>query len=181
MKQTPTSPIYGLMAEFDNPTALLHAAEKTFAAGYRQIDAYSPFPIEELADAIGFPKTRVPLIVLTGGIMGGLSAFALQYWCSAISYPIVVAGRPFNSWPSFVIPCFELTILFASLAGVFGMLALNGLPLPYHPVFNVDRFAGASRDKFFLCIEAADPMFDRIESKRFLEGLRPDFITEVPH
>lgn len=181
MKHAPTSPIYGLMAEFDNPTALMHAAEAAYAAGYRQMDAYSPFPIEELADAIGFPKTRVPLVVLVGGIMGGLSAFALQYWVSAISYPEVIAGRPFNSWPAFVIPCFELTILFASLSGVIGMLALNGLPMPYHPVFNVDRFAGASRDKFFLCIEAADPMFDRIESERFLAGLHPDFLTEVPH
>jgi hypothetical protein len=181
MQQTPASPIYGLMAEFDNPTALMRAAEAAYAAGYRQMDAYSPYPIEELAEVIGFPKTRVPLIVLTGGIMGGLSAFALQYWVSAISYPLVVAGRPFNSWPAFVIPCFELTILFASLAGVFGMLALNGLPMPYHPVFNVDRFAGASRDKFFLCLEAADPMFERAESEKFLASLRPDFITEVPH
>jgi hypothetical protein len=181
MKQSPTSPIYGLMAEFSDPTSLLHAAEKTYAAGYRQIDAYSPYPIEEIADAIGFPKTRVPLVVLVGGIMGGLSAFALQYWVSAISYPEVIAGRPFNSWPAFVIPCFELTILFASLSGVFGMLALNGLPMPYHPVFNVERFSAASRDKFFLCIEAADPMFDRIGAEQFLTSLNPDFITEVPH
>jgi hypothetical protein len=181
MKQTPTSPIYGLMAEFDNPTSLMHAAESAYAAGYRQMDAYSPYPIEELADVIGFPKTRVPLIVLIGGIMGGISAFSLCYWCSAISYPVVIAGRPYNSWPAFVVPTFELTILFASLAGVFGMLALNGLPMPYHPVFNVDRFAGASRDKFFLCIEAADPMFDPIETDRFLAEQRPDFITEVPH
>jgi len=181
MEKAPATPIYGLMAEFDNITALLHAAQQTYAAGYRQIDAYSPFPNEELADAIGFGKTRVPLIVLIGGIMGGLSAFALQYWCSAISYPIVVAGRPYNSWPAFVIPCFELTILFASLSGVFGMLALNGLPMPYHPVFNVERFSGVTRDKFFLCIEAADPMFDRIRSEQFLAGLNPEFITEVPH
>ncbi len=181
MHTEPTSPIYGLLAEFDNPTSLTHAAEAAYAAGYRQIDAYSPFPIEELADVIGFPKTRVPLIVLIGGLLGGSGAFALQYWCSAISYPIVIAGRPYNSWPSFVIPCFELTILFASLAGVFGMLALNGLPMPYHPVFNVDRFAGASRDKFFLCIEAADPKFDRVEAEKFLATLEPEFITEVPH
>lgn len=181
MKKTPTSPIYGLMAEFDNITSLLHATEKAYAAGYRQMDAYSPTPNEELAEALGFPTTRVPLVVLIGGIMGGLSAFALQYWCSAISYPEVIAGRPYNSWPAFVIPCFELTILFASLAGVFGMLALNGLPMPYHPVFNVERFAGASRDKFFLCIEAADPMFERQEAEQFLASLNPDFITEVPH
>jgi hypothetical protein len=181
MQQTSTSPIYGLMAEFDNPTSLMHAAESAYAAGYRQMDAYSPYPIEELADVIGFPKTRVPLIVLIGGILGGISAFALCYYCSAISYPIVIAGRPYNSWPAFVVPTFELTILFASLAGVFGMLALNGLPMPYHPVFNVDRFAGASRDKFFLCIEAADPNFDRIETDRFLAEQHPDFITEVPH
>ncbi|ABF42002.1 quinol:cytochrome c oxidoreductase membrane protein [Candidatus Koribacter versatilis Ellin345] len=181
MEHAPATPIYGLMAEFDDIGSLLNAAKKAYAAGYRQMDAYSPFPNEELSDAIGFPKTRVPLIVLIGGIMGGLSAFALQYWCSAISYPVVVAGRPYNSWPAFVIPCFELTILFASLSGVFGMLALNGLPMPYHPVFNVDRFAAASRDKFFLCLEAADPMFDRIRSEQFLADLKPEFITEVPH
>lgn len=181
MKETPTTPIYGLMAEFSDIRSVLHAAEAAYAAGYRQMDAYSPVPNEELAEAIGFHTTRVPLIVLIGGILGGLSAFALQYWCSAISYPIVVAGRPYNSWPAFVIPCFELTILFASLSGVFGMLALNGLPMPYHPVFNVERFKGASRDKFFLCLEAADPLFDRIGSEQFLAGLEPDFITEVPH
>ncbi|HEY3929285.1 MAG TPA: DUF3341 domain-containing protein [Candidatus Koribacter sp.] len=181
MKQTPVSPVYGLMAEFSDASSLLHASEKAYAAGYRQMDAYSPYPIEEIADAIGFPKTRVPLIVLVGGIMGGLSAFALQYWISAISYPEVIAGRPYNSWPAFVIPCFELTILFASLSGVFGMLALNGLPMPYHPVFNVERFTGASRDKFFLCIEAADPLFDRVDAEKFLASLSPDFITEVPH
>ena len=181
MKQTPTSPIYGLMAEFDNPTALMHAAEAAYAAGYRQMDAYSPYPIEELADAIGFPKTRVPLMVLIGGIMGGLSAFALQYWCSAISYPVVVAGRPYNSWPAFVVPCFELTILFASLAGVFGMLALNGLPMPYHPVFNVDRFAGGESRQIFPVHRGGRSDVRPIEAERFLEELHPDFITEVPH
>lgn len=181
MKTAPATPIYGLMAEFNTADELMRAAKSVYDAGYRQIDAYTPYPIEELSDVIGFPKTRVPLVVLAGGLIGAASAFGLQYWVSAISYPLNVGGRPYNSWPAFIIVCFELTILFASLAGVFGMFALNGLPMPYHPVFNVDRFAAATRDKFFICIEAADPMFNREETQRFLESFRPESISEVPH
>lgn len=181
MKQTPGSPIYGLMAEFNTPGELMSAAKATYAAGYRQMDAYTPYPIEELADVIGFPKTSVPLVVLAGGLLGGASAFGLQYWINTISYPLNIAGRPYNSWPSFVIVCFELTILFASLAGMFGMFALNGLPMPYHPVFNVDRFSAVTRDKFFICIEAADPMFSLQDTRRLLESFHPESISEVPH
>ncbi len=181
MSQTPVPPVYGLMAEFNTPGELMKAAEGAYAAGYRRMDAYTPYPIEELADVIGFPKTRVPLVVLAGGLLGGLSAFALQYWINVIDYPLNIGGKPYNSWPSFVIVCFELTILFASLAGMFGMFALNGLPMPYHPVFNVERFAAVTRDKFFICIEADDPKFDLQETRKFLESFHPEFVTEVPH
>jgi hypothetical protein len=171
--------MYGLIAEFESPTALVAAANAARAAGYTRMDAYSPIPIEELHHAIGFHHTKLPLIVLLGGIAGGLLGYGLQYWSSVIEYPLNVGGRPFNSWPAFVPVTFELTILGAALAAVFGMLALNGLPMPYHPVFNAPRFALASRSRFFLCIEARDPRFDREGTQRFLEGLEPRGVSEV--
>jgi len=152
-------PIYGLMAEFDTPSDLVTAARQTHQAGYQKLDAYTPFPVEGLAEEIGFTKNGVPLVVLIGGILGGLSGYALQYWVSAISYPINVGGRPYHSWPAFIVVTFEMTILFAGLAAVFGMLALNGLPMPYHPVFNVPRFAFATKDRFFLIIFSTDPKY----------------------
>jgi Alternative complex III, ActD subunit len=173
--------IYGLIAEFDSATDLVEAARAAYAAGYRKMDAYSPFPIEEASEAVGFFKTRVPLVVLLGGLLGGLSGFGLQYWINVISYPLNIGGRPYDSWPAFIVPTFELTILFAGLSGVFGMFALNGLPMPYHPLFNVDRFAAVTRDKFFLCVEAADPKFDIVDTQRFMESLKPVAIEEVPH
>jgi Protein of unknown function (DUF3341) len=173
--------IYGLLAEFDTPTELVHAAEAAYAAGYRKFDAYSPFPIEEASEAVGFHKSRVPLIVLLGGILGGSSGYGLQYWINCISYPLNIGGKPYQSWPAFIVPTFELTILFAGLCGVFGMFALNGLPMPHHPLFNVDRFSLVTRDKFFLCVEAADPKFDLDGTQRFMESLRPTSIAEVPH
>jgi Alternative complex III, ActD subunit len=174
-------PIYGIVAEFDSSTDLVYAAKAAYAAGYRKMDAYSPFPIEEASDAIGFHKSRVPLVVLLGGLLGGLSGFGLQYWINVISYPLNIGGKPYDSWPAFIVPTFEMTILFAGLSGVFGMFALNGLPMPYHPLFNVDRFSAVTRDKFFLCVEAADPKFDLVNTQRFLEGLQPLSISEVPH
>src|SRR6202048_2339032 len=146
--------LYGVMAQFDSPSALVAAARETYAAGYRQINGYSPFPIEELSDAIGFKRTTLPLIVLAGGIIGALGGFFMQYWMEVIDYPINVGGKPFNSWPAFIPITFECTVLLAAFAAVFGMLALNKLPMPYHPVFNVPRFDQASRDKFFLVIHA---------------------------
>jgi hypothetical protein len=143
------------------------------------MDAYSPLPIEGLAQALGFRQTRVPLIVLVGGLAGCLGGFYLQYWISAIAYPLNVAGRPYNSWPSFVPVTFELTILAAAFSALVGMLALNQLPMPYHPVFNVPRFALASRDRFFLCIEADDPKFDRAGTTRFLESLEAVAVSTV--
>jgi hypothetical protein len=181
MIEATLNPIYGLMAEFDNPTDLLKATEEAYRAGYRKMDAYSPYPIEEISDALGFHKTRVPLIVLIGGILGGLSGYLLQYWISAISYPVNIGGRPFQSWPAFIIVTFEMTILFGGISAVVGMLALNGLPMPYHPVFNNPRFSAASRDRFFLCIEAADPKFDREETVKFLNGLQAVDVAEVTH
>jgi len=163
------APIYGLMAEFSTPEALLEAARCSYAEGYRKMDGYSPFPVEGLSEAIGFHGNRLPLIVLIGGILGCVGGFYLQYWIAAVDYPINVGGRPFNSWPAFVPVTFELTILAAALAAVLGMIALNGLPMPYHPVFNVERFQFASRNRFFLCIEAADAKFERAATLRFLE------------
>jgi len=171
---------YGLMAEFDSAQELLDAAHKTHEAGYQKVDAFSPFPIEGLAEAIGFRKNRVPFVVLIGGLIGGLSGYLLQYYVAVITYPTNIGGRPLHSWPSFIIVTFEMTILFAGLAAVFGMLALNGLPMPYHPVFNVPEFTGASDNKFFLVVFSTDPKYDAARTRDFLKGLGPRMLTEVP-
>ena len=171
--------IYGLMAEFDDPTSLVAAAKRTYAAGYRKIDTFSPYPIEEAWEAIGQHDRRLSLIVLAGGLTGLLSGIGLQEWVHNLAYPINIAGKPYNSWPQFIPVTFELTILFAALAGVIGMIVLNGLPMPYHPVFNVARFALASRNRFFLCIEAKDPKFDLEATRRFLETLGPRGVATV--
>ena len=176
---TSSPAIYGLLAEFEDPTSLVAATGQAYEQGYRCMDAYSPFPIEELHHAIGMHHTRLPLIVLIGGLVGGLSGLGLQYWVSAIAYPVNIGGKPLASWPAFIPVTFECTILGAALAAVLGMLALNGLPQPYHPVFNVPRFALASRNRFFLCIESADPKFDLEGTRRFLETLSPREVTTV--
>ncbi len=173
------SVLHGVVAEFVTPDELVRACKKAYAAGYRRMDAYTPFPLEEVADAIGFEKTRVPLLTLAGGILGGLSGFFLQYWVHTAAYPVNVGGRPLNSWPSFVIITFEMTILFAGIAAVVGMLTLNGLPQPYHPIFNHPRFTAASRDRFFLCIESADPKFDLVGTTQFLEATDAVDVAEV--
>jgi hypothetical protein len=174
-------PIFGLMAEFETPTQLVHAARTAYEEGYRKMDAYSPFPIEELSEAVGYGYSRMPLVVLVGGCIGLVTALLLQYWISVISYPLNVGGRPLASWPAFIIVTFEMTVLGAAVFGIFGMLAMNGLPMPYHPVFNVPRFAFATKDRFFLCIEATDPRFDRQATQQFLASLRPRDVAEVPH
>ncbi len=173
------STIYGLMAEFDDPQSLVSATGRAHREGYRRMDAYSPFPIEELHEALGGHHTRLPLIVLIGGVCGCIGGYALEYWSSVIAYPLNIGGKPFHSWPAFIPVTFECTILVAALSAVLGMLALNGLPQPYHPVFNVARFALASRNRFFLCIESVDPKFDVERTRRFLETLEPREVTAV--
>jgi hypothetical protein len=174
-----TVPIYGLMAQFDEPGAAVAAAREAYAAGYREMDAFTPYPIEELSEAIGFHHTRLPLLVLLGGLAGAVGGFLLQFWVATIAYPVNVGGRPLNSWPAWVPVTFETTVLCAAFAAVLGMLALNGLPRPHHPVFNAPQFELATRDRFFLCIEARDPRFDRVETRRLLERLGAK-VSDVP-
>jgi hypothetical protein len=174
-------PIYGLLAEFAGPNELIAAARRAHEEGYTHLDAYTPFPIEEVAEALHMHDRRLPLLVLLGGIVGGVGGFALQYWTSVVDYPLNVGGRPFFSWPAFIPVTFECTVLVAAACAVLGMLALNGLPMPYHPVFNVPRFALASRDRFFLCIEATDPKFDIDDTWGFLSRQQPRQVSQVDH
>jgi Protein of unknown function (DUF3341) len=174
-----TPGLYGLLAEFSEPAGLVAAVRKVHDAGYRKVDAYSPYPIEELAEALHFHHSRLPLLVLLGGIAGLIGGYALQYWAAVIEYPMNVGGRPLHSVPSFIPPAFETTILFAALTAVLGMLALNGLPEPYHPVFNVPTFALATKDRFFLCIEATDPKFDLDQTWSFMMSLGARVVSEV--
>jgi len=175
-----SSKLHGVMAEFETPEQLIEAAEKTRAAGFAKLDAYAPYPVEGLAEALGLKRTWVPQLTLLGGILGGCGGFGLQYFVSVISYPLNIGGRPLNSWPAFIPVTFETTVLGAAIFAVFGMLALNKLPQPYHPVFNVARFAArASSDRFFLCIEADGEKFDGAGARKFLEGLKPASVAEV--
>src|SRR6476620_1932874 len=172
--------LYGVMAEFEDPTSLVAAARRTYDEGYRSFDAFSPFPIHETFEAMHLHDKRVPLLVLLGGIAGMLTGLGLQAWVSAVAYPLNIGGRPYLSWPMFVPVTFELTILFAAFAAVFGMFGLNGLPMPSHPVFNVERFAEhASQDRFFLAIEATDPKFNYQATRAFLQGLGAREINDV--
>jgi hypothetical protein len=171
--------IYGLVAEFESPDKLLNAAHRTREAGYRRVDAFSPMPVEGLAEAVGFHTTRLPLVVLLAGMFGAAAGFFLQWYANVLSFPLNVAGKPHNSWPAFIPITFELTILFAALAAAFGMLAMNGLPTPYHPLFNVPRFVMATRGRFFLCIKARDKKFDMRATRQFLESLRPFGVYEA--
>ena len=182
MKPSAIPEIYGMMAEFHAPSDIVEAAERAHIEGYRRMDAYSPYPIEALTEALHLHHSRLPLLVLAGGVVGCLAGYGLQWWTSVVEYPLNIGGKPLNSWPAFIPPTFETTILFAALTAVLGMLALNGLPGPYHPVFNVPSFALASRDTFFLCIEATDPRFDPQSTRRFLESLPGvSGVSEVEH
>ena len=173
---------YGLLAEFDTPTDLVRAAEAAYADGYRRMDCYTPYPVEEAAEAIGFHRNHVSLICLLGGILGCCAMFGMETWVSVWGYPLNIAGRPYYSWPAFVIPAYEWTILFAGLSAAFGMLAMNGLPTLYHPLFNAPNFRnGATTDKFFLCLEATDPKFSLTETRSFLEAHHPVSVVEVDH
>ena len=172
--------LYGVIAEFNDPQSLLDAAARTRENGYTSIDAFSPFPIHGLDDAIGFHKSRLSAIVLTMGILGGIGGFMMCWYANVISYPLNIGGKPYNSWPAWIPITFECAILLAAFGAVFGMLALNGLPMPYHPVFNVRRFDQASRDKFFLVIHARDPKFKLESARQFLQSLEPREVTDVP-
>jgi len=180
VKAAADAQIYGLLAEFGSPAELLEAARAAHRVGYKRMDGFSPFPVEGLAEALGMHRTRLPYLVLLGGILGAISGYGMQYYASVISYPLNVGGRPLNSWPAFVPVTFELAILGAALTAVIGMLMLNGLPRPYHPLFGVDAFAHATQDRFFLCIEAADPLFDRQTTREFLATLTACPVVEVP-
>jgi hypothetical protein len=172
--------VYGLLAEFNTPQAMVKATVAARDAGYRRMECYTPYPVEEAATALDVHRNRVPLLTLMGGLMGLTTAFLMQTWMSAISYPINIAGRPLFSWPAFIIPAYEWTILFAGLSAAFSMIALNGLPQPYHPLFNAPNFrVGATDDKFFLCLEATDPQFDLGETRTFLEQFRAVSVVEV--
>jgi hypothetical protein len=176
----PYQNLYGVLAEFEDTDSLIAAAKLLTDAGYRRVDAYTPFPVEGLAEATGFTKTRVPLLVLIGGIIGGGFGYWLQWWVSVRAYPLNIGGRPHHSWPSFIPVTFELTILVAALFAVFGMLALNGLPRPHHPLFGVDEFARATTDGYFLCVEAADPIFDVDAVTRLLQESAARKVWNVP-
>jgi hypothetical protein len=171
---------YGLMAEFDSATGIVRAARAVHAAGYRRVDAYTPYPIEEVLDALHLHGSHVPKVVLAGGIFGLLFGFGLQYYCQVVSYALNIGGRPIASWPAWVVPSFETTVLFSAFAAVIGLIVLSGLPQPYHPVFNVPRFAlAASRDRFFLCVEAEDPKFDLDATRELLRSLGAVEVSEV--
>jgi hypothetical protein len=172
--------LHGIMARFEQPEQLIEAAKRAYSAGYRKMDAYSPMPVEGLAEAIGFTRHWVSAVVLGGGLAGCIGGFGLLWWIAVIAYPHNIGGRPFVSWPMFIPITFECTILLASLSAVVGMLVMNGLPMPYHPVFNLQSFAErGSVDRFFLCIEATDPKFDRARTRAFLEQLKPEEVAEV--
>jgi len=173
-------PIYGWLAEFAEVGALLDCARAARAEGYTVVEAYSPMPVHGLAEILGW-RNRLPAIVFCGGLVGACAGFGLQYWVSVIEYPLNVGGKPFNSWPAFIVPMFECTILFAAFAAVLGMFWLNGLPQPYHPVFNVERFVEASRDRFFLMVLSRDPRFELEGTRKFLERQEPISLEGVPH
>lgn len=180
MEREISQPLFGLAAEFESPEHVLEAAQRVRAAGYRCAEAYTPFAVQGLSEALGFRRTRVPLIVLIGASIGAIGGFFMLWYANVISYPWNIGGRPPNSWPAFIPITFELGVLGAGLTAFFGMFTLNGLPMPYHPMFHLPNFKAASRDRFFICIERRDPIFDREKTRSFLESLEPLSVAEVP-
>jgi hypothetical protein len=178
MSDKPT--LYGLLAEFEDVTALVEAIRAARREGYTRMDAYTPFPVEEVADALGLHHSRLPWVVFGGALVGCVGGFLMQHYGAAVSYPLNIGGRPLFSWPAWIPITFELTVLLGALTAVLAMLGMNGLPQPYHPLFNVERFACASKDRVFLCVEARDPKFDLEATKNLLAGLRPREVWEVP-
>jgi Protein of unknown function (DUF3341) len=174
--------IYGVLAEFETPSDLVRAAQAAYKDGWRRMDCYTPYPVEEAAEAIGFHRDKVSLITLVGGLMGLCAMFSLETWISTLAYPLNIAGRPLYSWPAFIIPAYEWTILWAGLSACFGMFAMNGLPSLYHPLFNAPNFRdGATDDKFFLCLESTDPKFEVAEAVAYLEAMAPLSVVEVEY
>jgi hypothetical protein len=178
--QTEPQTVYGIMAEFTDPDALIEATQHAYDRGYRLMEAYTPFPVDGLAEALGFHRNRVPGVVFIGGLLGGIGGFFMQWFSAVVHYPLDVGGRPFNSWPAFIPITFELTVLSAAISAVLAMFWFNGLPRPHHPVFNVPSFALASRNRFFLCLQARDPLFEPNSARLFLEEFRPKTISVVP-
>ena len=174
------TPLYGVMAEFKTADELIAATKAAVGAGYTRLDGYSPYPVGEVADELGFPRSEIGAVMFIGGLTGAVVGFAMQTWITVIDYPISIGGKPFWSWPQFVPVTWALLVLTASMSGLFGLLALCGLPQPYHPVFNVERFNRATKDRFFLCIEAVDPLFEPTRVREFLTTLHPEDIAEVP-
>jgi Alternative complex III, ActD subunit len=172
-------PLYGLMAEFADAADLLHAAQKTRAAGYHRLDAFSPFAIEGMDDALSLHSSKISYFVLGGALVGMIAGFGMQYFSAVINYPVNVGGRPFDSIPAFIPITFEMAVLFGAFSGLIAMLVLNGLPMPYHPVFNVPEFKEMTRGRFFLCIEGRDPQFDLDATRQFLQGLNPLKVSDV--
>ena len=177
---TASTDIYGLLAEFTEVDAVRAAAASTFREGYREFDAYSPLPVEGLSEAAGFPRSRMPLVVLCGGIVGLLAGYGMQYYATVVAYPMNIGGRPLHSWPLFVPVVFEMTVLVAALSAVLGMLAMNGLPRPHHPLFNVPQFERATQDRFFICIRRTDPLFHLQTTRDFLQRLGASEVFHVP-
>jgi hypothetical protein len=177
---TPAAAVYGLLAEFDSGDAMAHAAAKAKAAGYTRMDCYSPYPVGEAADAMGFPKSEMGPIMFIGGLTGACAGFIMQYWANAWGYTLNIGGRPWFSWPSFVPVTFEMMVLTTALTGFFSLIALCGLPRLHHPLFNSKTFDRATRDRFFLCIEATDPKYDATATRAFLNDLHPLSVEEVP-
>jgi hypothetical protein len=177
--RAPSAELYGVVAEFDTPEAVIEAANRAREAGYKKMDAYTPFPVNGLDEALGMSNTRLGWVVLLMGILGGTAAFAMQYFAYVIHYPLNVGGRPLNSWPMFIVITFECTVLFAAFTAGLFMLGRNGLPQPYHSIFNTPNFGAATRDRFFLCVEADDAEFEVRKTREFLEGLSPIRVSEV--